>query len=57
MLTQSKSKKPEVAISKGDTPKDCLLKGIDNLGGISKFIDHGDRFSLNSIYVFPEDFL
>lgn len=56
MLTQSKSKKPEVAISKGDTPKDCLLKGIDNLGGISKFIDHGDQVFIKFNLCFPGGF-
>ena len=40
MLSHSKSKKPEIAISKGDTPKESLIKGIEILGGISKFIDN-----------------
>ena len=57
MLTQSKSKKTEVVISKGNTPKESLLKGIDILGGISKFIDEGDhvfiKFNLHLPGGFP----
>ena len=41
MLDQLKSKKIEVSISKGDTPKECVLKSIENLGGISKFVNEG----------------
>ncbi|MFX0036354.1 MAG: DUF362 domain-containing protein [Candidatus Hermodarchaeota archaeon] len=59
MLSQSKSKKPEVAISKADTPKECLKKGIEILGGISKFIDEGDqvfiKFNLNLPAGFPNN--
>ncbi|MFW9826197.1 MAG: DUF362 domain-containing protein [Candidatus Thorarchaeota archaeon] len=57
MLTQSKSKKPEVVITKGNTPKESLLKGIENLGGISSFINDGDqvfiKFNLNLPGGFP----
>ncbi|MFX0154113.1 MAG: DUF362 domain-containing protein [Candidatus Hodarchaeota archaeon] len=57
MLSQLKSKKTEVAISKGDTPKESLIKGIEKLGGISKFIDDGDqifiKFNLNLPGGFP----
>ncbi len=57
MLVQSKSKKLEVAISKANTPKETLLKGIEILGGISKFIDEGDqvfiKFNLNLPGGFP----
>lgn len=56
MLTQLKSKKLEVAISKGDTPKECLLKGIDILGGISKFIDEGDQVFIKFNLCLPGGF-
>ncbi|MFX0143855.1 MAG: DUF362 domain-containing protein [Candidatus Hodarchaeota archaeon] len=57
MLSQSKSKKTEVVISKGTTPKDTLLKGIEQLGGISEFINKDDqvfiKFNLNLPGGFP----
>jgi len=57
MFTQSKSKKTEVVISKGNTPKESLLKGIEQLGGISKFISNDDnvfiKFNLNLPAGFP----
>lgn len=57
MLSQSKSKKSEVVISKADTPKETLKKGIELIGGISKFIDKGDqvfiKFNLNLPGGFP----
>ena len=57
MLTQSKSKKPEVVISKGTTPKESLINGIEQLGGISKFIIKEDqvfiKFNLNLPGGFP----
>ncbi len=57
MLTQSRSKKTEVVISKGITPKESLLKGIEQLGGISNFISKEDqvfiKFNLNLPGGFP----
>ncbi|MFX0007702.1 MAG: DUF362 domain-containing protein [Promethearchaeota archaeon] len=57
MLTASRSKKPEVVISKANTPKECLLKGIEQLGGISNFINKDDqifiKFNLNLPGGFP----
>jgi len=57
MLVQLKSKKLEVAISKAERPKESLKKGIDLLGGISKFIEVGDqvfiKFNLNLPGGFP----
>jgi uncharacterized protein (DUF362 family) len=57
MLIQSKSKKPEIVISKGNTPRESLLRGIEQLGGISKFIGEGDqvfiKFNLNLPSGFP----
>jgi uncharacterized protein (DUF362 family) len=57
MLSQSKSKKPEIVISRGITPKETLLKGIEELGGISKYISEGDhvfiKFNLNLPGGFP----
>lgn len=57
MLVQSKSKKPEVTVSKGDTPKQSLINGVERLGGLSKFINEGDqvfiKFNLNLPSGFP----
>ncbi|MFX1420360.1 MAG: DUF362 domain-containing protein [Promethearchaeota archaeon] len=57
MLTHSKSKKTEIVISKGNTPKESLIHGIEQLGGISKFINKGDqvfiKFNLNLPGGFP----
>ncbi|MBY8984831.1 MAG: DUF362 domain-containing protein [Candidatus Lokiarchaeota archaeon] len=47
----------EVAVTKGDTPQESLLKGIETLGGISTFIEEGDKvfikFNLNIPGGFP----
>ena len=47
----------EVAIIKGDTPRESVLKGFEMLGGISTFIDEGDKvfikFNLNLPGGFP----
>ncbi|MFX1372407.1 MAG: DUF362 domain-containing protein [Promethearchaeota archaeon] len=56
MFTQLKSKKIEVAITKGNTPKECLSKGIDILGGISKFIDDGDQVFIKFNLCLPGGF-
>ncbi len=49
--------KTEVAIIKGDTPQESILKGIEILGGISTFIDEGEKvfikFNLNLPGGFP----
>ena len=51
------SETAEVAIVKGETPKECVLNGIDQLGGISRYIDNGDqvfiKFNLRLPYGFP----
>ncbi|MHA2182716.1 MAG: DUF362 domain-containing protein [Promethearchaeota archaeon] len=47
----------EVAIIKGDSPQESVLKGIETLGGISRFIKEGEtvfiKFNLNSPDGFP----
>ncbi|MHA2473341.1 MAG: DUF362 domain-containing protein [Promethearchaeota archaeon] len=47
----------DVAIIKGNTPQECVVKGIDLLGGISNFIKEGDnvfiKFNLNLPFGFP----
>ncbi|MFX1277628.1 MAG: DUF362 domain-containing protein [Promethearchaeota archaeon] len=35
--------KPEIAINQGESPKKCLLNGLDKIGGISKYINEGDQ--------------
>ena len=56
MFDQLKSKKIEVSISKGDTPKECVLKSIENLGGISKFINEGDQVFIKFNLALPGGF-
>jgi uncharacterized protein (DUF362 family) len=57
MSAPTRSKKSEVVISKGNTPKESLLKGIEQLGGISNFISKDDqvfiKFNLNLPGGFP----
>lgn len=57
MNEESDFKNAEVAIVKGDIPKSTLLKGIETLGGISKFIKEGDqifiKFNLSQPTGFP----
>ena len=47
----------KVVITKGDSPEKSVLDGIEKLGGISKFIDNGDRvfikFNLRLPFGFP----
>ena len=47
----------EVVITKGDSPEESVLDGIEKLGGISKFIDDGDqvfiKFNLRLPFGFP----
>lgn len=53
----STSEFPSVALIKGNTPKEAVLEGISKLGGISKFINEGDRvfikINLKSLDGFP----
>ena len=42
-MDQSDSDITEVVITKGDSPEESVLDGIEKLGGISKFIDDGDQ--------------
>ncbi|MHA2393354.1 MAG: DUF362 domain-containing protein [Promethearchaeota archaeon] len=57
MKDQASIKTNEVAIVKGQTPQESVLKGIELLGGISNFIEEGDqifiKFNLNFPYGFP----
>ncbi|MFX0166426.1 MAG: DUF362 domain-containing protein [Candidatus Hodarchaeota archaeon] len=57
MKDQSDLLNTEVAIVKGDTPKETVLNGIEVLGGIHKFIKEGDqvfiKFNLNLPTGFP----
>ena len=47
----------EVVITKGDSPEESVLDGIEKLGGISKYIDDGDqvfiKFTLRLPFGFP----
>lgn len=57
MIDQPNSESADVAIIKGNTPKEGVLEGIEKLGGISKFINKGDnvfiKFNLNLPHGFP----
>jgi len=57
MNKESEIKNAEVAIVKDNTPKSTILKGIEAIGGISKFIKEGDqifiKFNLNLPTAFP----
>jgi len=55
-MEASNSGKPRVAIIKGSTPRDCVLKGIDLLGGISKFIDEEDQVFIKFNLFLPNGF-
>ncbi len=46
----------EVAIVKGETPKETLLNGIDKLGGISKYINDGDQVFIKFNLKLPNGF-
>ncbi|MFX1346733.1 MAG: DUF362 domain-containing protein [Promethearchaeota archaeon] len=56
MIDQSDLKNTEVAIVKGDTPKETVLKGIETLGGISKFIEEGDQVFIKFNLCLPTGF-
>ena len=56
MNDHSDLKNIEVAIVKGDTPKETFLKGIEILGGISKFIEEGDQVFIKFNLCFPTGF-
>jgi uncharacterized protein (DUF362 family) len=56
-MSQSSSVKAEVAIIKGDSPKEIVLEGIEKLGGISNYIKKDDqvfiKFNLSLPHGFP----
>ena len=56
MFDQLKSKKINVAISKGNSPRECVLKSIETLGGISKFINEGDQVFIKFNVTIPGGF-
>ena len=57
MTEQSSLTSTDVAIIKGKIPEECISKGIEKLGGISKFINEGEqvfiKFNLNLPHAFP----
>ena len=55
-MDQKYSKITEVAIVKAETPEECVLKGIDELGGISKYINEGDKVFIQISLIFPNGF-
>jgi len=56
-MEHSNSENTDVVIYKGRNPKDCVLNGIDKLGGISNFIKDEDqvfiKFNLAILQGFP----
>ncbi|MBN1215480.1 MAG: DUF362 domain-containing protein [Candidatus Lokiarchaeota archaeon] len=55
-MTKVDSKKPLVVVMKGDTPQECLINGLDKLGGISKFIKKDDVVFLKTTLRLPFGF-
>jgi len=56
MENHLKSDKASVAIIKGTTPENCVLKGIERLGGIGKFIKEGDKVFIKINLRLPNGF-
>jgi len=50
------SKTTEVAVVKGDSPEECVLKGFDKLGGIAKYINEGDQVFIHFSLTLPGGF-
>ncbi|TFG30055.1 MAG: DUF362 domain-containing protein [Promethearchaeota archaeon] len=55
-MEQSNSEYTNVVISKGENPKDCVLNGIDKLGGISNIIKEGDQVFIKFNLTLPQGF-
>jgi len=53
---ETHSGKPQVAIIKGPTPRDCVNKGILELGGISKFVNEEDQVFIKFNLLLPNGF-
>ncbi len=56
MENHLKSDKASVAISKGTTPENCVLEGIERLGGMGKFIKEGDQVFIKINLSLPNGF-
>ncbi|MFX1377252.1 MAG: DUF362 domain-containing protein [Promethearchaeota archaeon] len=56
MKDQPDTKSTEVAIVKGNTPKESVQKGIEKLGGISNFIKEGDNVFIKFNLCLPSGF-
>ena len=56
MKDQSDLKNTEVAIVKGNTPGETVLKGIEIFGGINKFIEEGDQVFIKFNLCLPTGF-
>lgn len=55
-METSPSVKPQVAIIKGITPRDCVIEGVEKLGGMSKFIDKEDQVFIKFNLFLPSGF-
>jgi len=55
-MNQLSNEIAEVAIIKGESPKECVLKGIDKLGGISRFINKEDQIFILITLQLPQGF-
>ncbi|MFX1312146.1 MAG: DUF362 domain-containing protein [Promethearchaeota archaeon] len=56
MENHLKSDESSVAISKSTTSENCVLEGIENLGGMDKFIKEGDRVFIKINLSLPNGF-
>jgi uncharacterized protein (DUF362 family) len=56
MKDQSDLENTEVAVVKGNIPKETVLKGIEILGGIHKFIEEGDQVFIKFNLCLPTGF-
>ncbi len=55
-MEQSNSEFTDVVISKGNLPKECVLNGLDKLGGISNYVNDGDQVFIKFNLTLPQGF-
>ena len=55
-MEQSKSQVTSVVISKDDSPKECVFKGIEKLRGITNYIKDGDQVFIKFNLTLPQGF-
>ncbi|TFG04109.1 MAG: DUF362 domain-containing protein [Promethearchaeota archaeon] len=53
MMAESNMEDTEIVISKGNSPSECYLSGIEKLGGMRKFITEGDQVFIKCNLTLP----